>query len=336
MVGSLAFMRLMHVGILVALAIFYNAAASEHARAVNTSKARGDQSGYLWDAQQVYWNWQGRSPAKLIGERNRMPVYAAYLALFYDPAISDDEYFVVAKRWNIRLSLALLAVLAVIFARRLPPLVATNLTLVVAFTYVIFKAGYAQAELLFYFLFFVLFLIFWRLLDGSNGWRRVLLAGAAGALAAIAHLTKAAVIPLATIFLAVFAGADLLGHLASRGAAVAARTAAPHPVGIVKRFIGVVAFVVVFLAVLAPYLINSKRTFGQYFYNVNTTFYAWYDNWASASTGTLAHGDGVGWPRLPADQIPSPAKYWQTHTLGEIAARVGSGFEDMLVRSYST
>ncbi len=48
--------------LLVALAIFYNAAASEHARAVNTSKARGDQSGYLWDAQQVYWNWQGRSP----------------------------------------------------------------------------------------------------------------------------------------------------------------------------------------------------------------------------------------------------------------------------------
>ena len=92
----------------------------------------------------------------------------------------------------------------------------------------------------------------------------------------------------------------------------------------------------VFLAVLAPYLINSERTFGQSFYNVNTTFYAWYNNWASASTGTLAHGDGVGWPRLPADQIPSPAKYWRTHTLGEIAARVGSGFEDMLVRSYST
>ncbi len=44
----------------------------------------------------------------------------------------------------------------------------------------------------------------------------------------------------------------------------------------------------------------------------------------------------LGWPRLPADQIPSPAKYWRTHTLGEIAARVGSGFEDMLVRSYST
>ncbi len=107
-----------------------------------------------------------------------MPVYAGYLALFYDPAISDDEYFVVAKRWNIRLSLALLAVLAVIFARRLPPLVATNLTLVVAFGYFIFKAGYAQAELLFYFLVFVLFLIFWQLLDGSNGWRRVLLAGA--------------------------------------------------------------------------------------------------------------------------------------------------------------
>ena len=37
----------------------------------------------------------------LVGERNRMPLYAGYLALFYSPKMTDDEYFVVAKRWNI-------------------------------------------------------------------------------------------------------------------------------------------------------------------------------------------------------------------------------------------
>ena len=40
----------------------------------------------------------------------------------------------------------------------LPALVATNLTLIVAFGYWIFKAGYTQPELLYYFLLFLTFL----------------------------------------------------------------------------------------------------------------------------------------------------------------------------------
>ena len=95
-----------------------------------------------------------------------------------------------------------------------------------------------------------------------------------------------------------------------------------------------VVVVAMFLAVLSPYLVNSKQAFGAYFYNVNTTFYAWYDNWAQASVGTRVHGDGVGWPDMPADQIPSAAKYWRSHTFAQIASRVGGGFTDMAVRSY--
>ena len=316
-------MQLIRVGLFVALAVFYNAAASEHARAVNTSKARGDQSGYLWDAQQVYWNWQGRSPATLIGERNRMPVYAAYLALFYDPAISDDEYFVVAKRWNIRLSLALLAVLAVIFARQFPPLVAVNLTGIVAFGYFVFKAGYAQSELLFYFLFFLTFLAFWSLLRRRERPVPLWLACAAGAFAGLAHLTKAAMFPFVALFAGVFTVFALVGPARHRGASLVRAVAVPVVVG------------ATFLALLSPYLVNSKRTFGRYFYHV-TLFYVWYDNWAQASVGMYRHGDGVGWPDMPADQIPSAAKYWRSHTVGQIAARVAGGFKDMAVRSYRT
>jgi hypothetical protein len=94
--------------------------------------------------------------------------------------------------------------------------------------------------------------------------------------------------------------------------------------------------VVIFLALLSPYLLNSKQAFGSYFYNVNTTFYAWYDNWAQASVGTRLHGDGVGWPDMPADQIPSAAKYLRSHTPAQIAERVGGGLKDMAVRSYRT
>src|SRR5580765_4243274 len=178
--------------LLLALAGFYLAGATEHAKRVNNFKARGDQSGYLGDAEAVYANWHGRTPPLLIGERNRMPLYAGYLALFYSPSISDDEFFVVAKRWNIYLSLVLLALTGVVLSRFLPPLPATNLLLIVAFGYFVFKAGYAQSELLFYFVFFLAFVLLLQVIGRNAGtaglfWR----AGAAGAMAALAHLTKA-------------------------------------------------------------------------------------------------------------------------------------------------
>ena len=104
--------RILRLVLFAGLACFYTMGAMEHARRVNTFKARGDQSGYLWDAQNVYGNWHGRQPPVVIGERNRMPAYAGFLALFWDPSSSNDEFFEQAKRWNIYLSLVLLGVLA--------------------------------------------------------------------------------------------------------------------------------------------------------------------------------------------------------------------------------
>jgi len=91
-----------------------------------------------------------------------------------------------------------------------------------------------------------------------------------------------------------------------------------------------------FLAILSPYLRTNKRVFGRYFYNVNTTFYMWYDDWPAASVGTILHGDGVGWPAMPADQLPSASRYWREHSIRQIASRVGLGFADMVERSYTT
>ena len=220
-----------------------------------------------------------------------MPLYAGYLALFYSPEITDDDYFVVAKRWNIWLSLALLAALAVIFARQLPPLVAANVIAVVAFGYFVFKAGYAQSELLFYFLFFAVFVGFWRVILGvAKRTRRLLMAAGVGMLAALAHLTKAAVLPFLALFVGVYAVAAVVTKR-RRGRSLAAEAAVP------------VVVVVMFLAVLSPYLVNSKQAFGAYPYNVNTTFYAWYDNWAQASVGTRVFIGGGQILDMPADQI---------------------------------
>jgi len=318
--------KALRVLLLVGLAVFYLRGATEHAQQINNFKARGDQSGYLGDAEAVYANWHGRTPPLLIGERNRMPLYAGYLALFYSPSMSDDEYFIVAKRWNIYLSLVLLAMLAVILPRFMPPVPALNLLLITAFGFFIFKAGYAQSELLFYFLFFVAFILMLQVLIGRGGTRRLMwTAAGAGLFAALAHLTKAAMLPMMGIFLVACA-------MKGSGSLFPRSTGKRLP----EPFLAALVVAVVFLTVLSPYLLTNKRVFGHYFYNVNTTFYMWYDDWPQASVGTILHGDGVGWPVMPADELPSGSRYWREHTVGQIAARVAAGFQDMAERSYKT
>jgi len=304
----------------VALATFYVAGASTHAVQVNLIKSRGDQSGYLMDAEQVYANWHGRPPGVLIGERNRMPVYAGVLALFYSPRLSDQAFFERARQVNIVLSLALLGLIWFAAARYLPPLAAANLTGVAAFGWFIFKAGYTQSELLDYTVFFLAFLACWRLFHSTGVERRALTAAAAGVLCGLAQLTKASMLPFVALVLAVGAVwslAPLLARTPARG------DSAP------RRAASLLLFALCFLLVVWPYISTSKRVFGHYFYNVNSTFYAWYDNWPRASVGTALHGDGQHWPDIPTAELPGPARYLREHTAGQIVARFVGGFQDM-------
>jgi hypothetical protein len=311
-----------------ALAWLYVAGASEHARVVNTSKARADQSGYLWDAQVVYANRAGRQPPMLVGQRMRMPVYAGLLTTIYTPRLSDMAFFDLAKRWNIRLSLALLAVLAVAFAWYLPLLPATLVTLVVAFGYFVFRAGYTQPELLFYALFFLLFLACCRLLVSRGRASSVALGVAAGTLAGLAFLTKALVPPLLALFFMVFTGQELW-------------RARHRPSGwqmrdLAWRLGAGLAMGLTFLTVVSPYIINSKRAFGSYFYNVNTAVYIWYDDGATARGELLPVTDEEGRISRPPETLPSMWSYLSTRSPGQIVGRIVEGLRDTADRSYRT
>jgi hypothetical protein len=321
------------LALFAALAWFYVAGATMHAERVNWFKARGDQSWFLHIAQVEYRNWHGIGPPQML-RRNIMPLYPAYLALFYDPGISDPDYFVIAKRWSIRLSLALLAVLGMVFARYLPALVATNLTLIVAFGYWVFKAGYAQPELLYYFLLFLTFLACCHLLRERRPGRSVGLAVVAGVLAALTHLTKAAMPLFLGVFFVAFVSGEFVRWRESRreGAGTggdAARRA-------IWRLVAAGVLVASFIAVLFPYISTSKRVFGRYFYNANTTFYMWYDTWGEAGADMKDAGAETAWPNRPARDLPGLAKYWRTHTVRQIAGRFLDGLRNMVDRSYHT
>ena len=296
---------------------YYYTSALEHARVVNTAKSRGDQSAYLFEAQILYRNWHGLNDPPVVQPRNRMPLYPAFLATFYQPAWTDPEFFEVAKTASIYLSLGLLGIIAIAAFRRLPPLPAFNFVGIVAFGCFVFKAGYTQSELLFYTLHLLTFIAAWQMFVEQRTARRLAYAGAGGLLAAFAFLAKAANLPFAALVVAVCAGQALIVLARRRQAGAALREAALP-----------VVFGVVFLLILSPYLRTSKQIHGQYFYNLATAVFIWYDDFPQASAAYSTYGPN-GWPAGPRSMRPSARRYSRTHSVSQIAGRFSQGFRDM-------
>ena len=325
---------LLRLALLAGLAWFYVLGATRHAEEVNWFKARGDQSSFLGVAELEYHNWHDDAPAQML-PRNIMPLYPAYLALFYDPELSDDDYFLVAKKWNIRLSLGIVVVLGLVFAWHLPPIVSTNLTLIVAFGYFIFKAGYAQPETLYYFLLFLTFLCFSYLLQERRSTASLMLGALGGVLAALTHLTKADLAPLVGTFAVAYLFGELIRFLAARRSSARSHQGEWLPT-VGWRLVALGLLLSCFFLALLPYATTSRRVFGSYFYNASTTYYVWYDSWGEAATDLRAAGVELHPPaRLPAD-LPSFGKYWRQHTVRQMAGRLADGFWNMIERSYQT
>jgi hypothetical protein len=273
---------------------------------VNLDPGVTDQGAYIDYARQLY-----DSGYTYIGDHNRMPVYPALQSLFLQPDQKRREIFEQGKWINLYLSLPLLGGIALLLGRRFSILHTLNLMLVTGFLVFIFKAGWFQAELLFYFLNFCLFLEMLSLLQKPTYGLAIL----AGITAGLAHLTKASILPGLAIFSLVYALSLGLGWLRSRQAFTFGRA------DLTRKLLVLPLVLVVFLSSVYPYISTSKRVFGQYFYNVNSTFYIWYDSWEEAKQGTRAHGDRIGWPDMPPEQIPSPRKYLREHTPGQIGER---------------
>ena len=251
------------------------------------------------------------------GDFARMPVYPVLQSLFYQPGMDRTVFFEQGKVRNLVLSLVLLAGVALIFWRKFGLLHASTIVLIVAFTVFVFKAGWFQAELLFYFLNFCLFILMWRLFKKPS----LLLAILTGITAGLTHLTKASVLPGLLLFMLIYSletGWKAVQAYRNKGENRKAWSS--------TYAIWVVPLVgISFLITVLPYIQASRRITGHYFYNVVSTFYVWYDSWEEASQGTRAFGDREGWPDMPADQIPSLSKYLREHTAAQIVERFING-----------
>lgn len=301
--------------------------ALQQGHRVNADRHASDQSAYLGYAQQL-----AETNFAAVGDRARLPVYPALIAFLYRPGLSEDEFLQRGKLAGIVLAALVTALAAGLFQYHGKAWDTTAASLVVMLTVLAYKAPYCQADVLFYGLSCLLFCLLLSLIDNPC-WTTSVLARAVGGLA---HLTKASVLPAMGLALGVLLirGSVVWYQQYRQGSPPADRSGSlkfgAH-LGCASLLLGS------FLIVVFPYIRTSNERFGHYFYNVNSTFYVWYDSWDEVKAGTRAHGDRVGWPDLPPDQIPSFTKYLREHTAQQALARLARGLVryTLLVGIYS-
>ena len=281
-----------------------------HAEKVNTTyEPFDDELAYMQFAMEAK-----ETGFRYTGTRNQMPIYPYVQALFYHPGMTLDEMFVKGKKVNIWLSLLSLTFLFFVSRKFLPLGETISLILITAFGLYALKSGYFMAELLYYTLSFWAYCGMCLLLIKPS----LKLSFATGILLGIGHLTKASILPGFLLFVGLFG----LKHLVAYFQAVKGNFSfEPLKVGLRNLFLVIFCF----LIIISPYILESKRVYGSYFYNVNSTFYMWYDSYEEATNGTIAHGDGYGWPDMPDDEIPSPGKYFREHSFADIVERIRYG-----------
>ena len=312
------------VAVMAMLAVvLYAGSAAKQSRCVNVDMHKTDQSAYMGYARKL-----AESNFQHVGDRARMPLYPAVMALFYDTDMSDEAFFKLGKNVGIAIGLLVVITAFLLFTCRANTVDAGVATLVVMFTVIAFKAPAFQAEVLYYGLFLIVFVLMLRVLRIPH----LGLSALAGVVAALAHLTKGAAPPAVLLFLFCMAGQAGLAVVCPARKQVTESTSKKRDwIRARKYTLCAMVFVFAFLTVVWPYIRTSKVRFGRYSYNVNSTFYIWYDSWEEAKNGTRARGDRVGWPDMPSEELPSLAKYLREHTPGQIAGRFWRGLRVMRV-----
>ncbi len=287
--------------------LFYNSTI-DHATNVNTDTLRSDQQVYINFAKKVYG-----SNFSYTGDRNQTPLYPFIQALFYRSELTDQEFFTQGKLRNISLSIVLLGGLFFIFRRYFSMHRLLILTLIVAFSIFIFKSPYFTVENLYYFLSFVAFWGMASMLISPS----IRVGIFTGIVVALAHYAKAMILPALAIFCCIFIVKELWMTFVSK------QFQRIH----FQNWISLAALVLSYLVILSPYLKESKEIYGRYFYNQNSTFFIWYDDFTTARADSEEFGYGKHWPDIPPDKRPCLQNYIRDHSLQDVVNRFECGIQ---------
>lgn len=318
-----------------ALAIFWHF-GHHTAHQVNNepldARKNHDQVHYLEHA------WQFRNgPGERIFPRQHMPGYGALLAPFMHQGEGIWEFFWRAKTLVVSLSLVAWLALIPILRLALPWGETLVAWLAAGLLLYVFRAGYFQPELLFNSAFLLVLILMLRQLERPR-WAAALVTGAA---AALTHFLKAAMLPAVGLFVvAALVSALQEFHHGSRTASRA-------------HLAGAVLVPLAFVALLWPYLSNSRRVFGSAFYSVHSKYAMWVDTHeevralAGMRLSMSPPNFSEGWLRAHSkdfrrdvkhvrrwekEGLPSAARYLAEHAPGDILRRIEQSAEKQYER----
>ncbi len=290
------------------VAAIYLIGAVRQRNTLNLSATAGGQYPYLVYGQgMAKEGWWGH-----FGDRNRMPVYPALLSLVHnenwDDFVARSSYFAIGS------SLAALVLIGVGAYAALPKLHATVFTTIVAVAIFSKYASFVQAELLYYALFFISWLLLCRLLKQPD----VRTAAMAGAALGVCFLAKASALPLIVAFALVLIVQTTLN-------AVIAQNRIEREGS--RRIASLAIVLLTFFVICSPYLKTNYDRFGKLFYNVNSTFFMWCDSWGEAEAFANKYKIEKRYPEAPIGEIPSAIRYLRAHSGEQIIKRFSYGVE---------
>lgn len=276
---------------LAAVILFlYVSGALKHLKHVNHGGT--DQGTYMQYAKEIRV-----SGYTYIGNRHQMPVYPLIQSIFYRKSMTDKEFFIIGKLVNVLQSVFILVTVFFILKKYFPFSHASAVILIISFSVFIFKAAFFQCTLLFYFLKFCCFLLIYENLRKPSSARGM----AVGIMLAIAYLTKASILPLLYMYVITVVLQLFLSNNAR------------------KAVISMIIAVICFITVLVPYMKNNKRLYGRYLFNINTTYYMWYESWKSAEVNQGIDSDRR---QLPPEMQPTAFNYMKKHSFRHILHRI--------------
>ena len=274
----------------------------------NDDLTSSDQRAHMRFARRAYetdFNYTGR--------RNYMPLFAFVQAAINSPELDDEEYFQRGKQINVWLSVVALAILTLVFYKKFTRPYTLCAILTIGFLAFAFKAPFFQPEILSYTLFGFAFILSIETLYAPKWYKYV----GTGALFALAHFTKANVLPALIVF---SASHCLLLFVMALNRELNRRSVS-------RILLGALIPLMTFMILLFPYFQESKINYGEYFYNVNTRIFIWFDTWDEADAATREAGGYGGFLQLPDDEIPGLRKYLREHSADQIIERLREGIE---------
>jgi hypothetical protein len=289
-------------------------------------KANRPVNAYDLNDQRVYMNYAKglkESNYEMFITRMRMPLFMYLLSTTADstPRPQDrealekfyNEYFPVARAFNIGLSLVLLVGLFFALNRWLGNWMGLVFCLVVAFQLFILKSPYVQPEVLVATLVTVAVAWVVRTLQDPKWWHAMI----AGFCLCAWHMSKA------NALVALAAAGGIMGLqlvFADKKRRIAILIAGP-------------VMVLGYMLPISPYLYTSYKTFGSPLYNVQSMYYMWatdvddkHNMQGMGLDRSLASVDKDGDGKVDQpDELPSAKKYWRDHSLESIERRIERG-----------